>query len=107
MCGVAGHLGCFYPGFPAGSVGKESTYKAGDLGWEDPLEEEVATHSGILPGKSHGQRSLAGPSAQVASGGRDLATKPLPPLLPGGAARPPPAPQSAGCAPSCVRESWC
>ena len=31
------------------------------LGWEDPLEEEMATHSSIfLPGESHGQRSLAG-----------------------------------------------
>ena len=29
------------------------------LGWEDPLEKEMATHSSILPGKSHGQRSLA------------------------------------------------
>ena len=48
MCGVAGHLGYFYPGFPAGSIGKESTYNAGDLGWEDPLEMEMATHSGIL-----------------------------------------------------------
>ena len=48
MCGVAGDLGYFYLGFPAGSVGKESTYNAGDLGWEDPLEEEMATHSGIL-----------------------------------------------------------
>ena len=45
MCGVAGHLGCFYPGFPAGSVGQESTYNAGDLGWEDPLEKEMAIHS--------------------------------------------------------------
>ena len=26
------------------------------LGLEDPLEEEMATHSSILPGKSHGQR---------------------------------------------------
>ena len=26
------------------------------LGWEDPLEEEVATD--FLPGESHGQRSL-------------------------------------------------
>ena len=48
MCGVAGDLGYFYLGFPAGSVGKESTYNAGDLGWEDPLEEDMATHSGIL-----------------------------------------------------------
>ena len=30
------------------------------LGGEDPLEEGIATHSSILGGKSHGQRSLAG-----------------------------------------------
>ena len=30
------------------------------LGQEDPLEEEMATHSSILAGKSHGLRSLAG-----------------------------------------------
>ena len=30
------------------------------LGWEDPLEEEMATHSVFLPGKSHGQTSLVG-----------------------------------------------
>ena len=31
------------------------------LGWEDPLEKEMATHFSIfLPGKSHGQRSLRG-----------------------------------------------
>ena len=30
------------------------------LGQEDPLEEEMATHSSILPGKFHGQRSLVG-----------------------------------------------
>ena len=30
------------------------------LGWEDPLEEEMVTHSRFLPGKSHGQRSLVG-----------------------------------------------
>ena len=32
----------------------------GSLGWEDPLEKEMTTHSSILPGKSHGQRSLVG-----------------------------------------------
>jgi len=32
----------------------------GSLDREDPLEEEMAIHSSILPGKSHGQRSLAG-----------------------------------------------
>ena len=31
------------------------------LDWEDPLEKEMATHSSIImPGKSHGQRSLVG-----------------------------------------------
>ena len=30
------------------------------LGQEDPLEEGLATHSSILPGESHGQRSLEG-----------------------------------------------
>ena len=28
------------------------------LSQEDPLEEEMATHSGFLPGKYHAQRSL-------------------------------------------------
>ena len=27
---------------------------------EDPLEKEMATHSSILPGEFHGQRSLVG-----------------------------------------------
>ena len=30
------------------------------VGWEDPLEDGMATHSSILPGKSSGQRSLVG-----------------------------------------------
>ena len=30
------------------------------LGWEDPLEKEMAALSSILAGKSHGQRCLAG-----------------------------------------------
>ena len=41
--------------FPGGSVGKESTCKAGEqdmwvqsMGWEDPLEEGMATHPSIL-----------------------------------------------------------
>ena len=33
-------------------------------GLEDLLEEGMATHSTILPGESHGQRSLAGYSPQ-------------------------------------------
>ena len=30
------------------------------LGWEDPLEKDMATHTSILAGEFHGQRSLAG-----------------------------------------------
>ena len=45
-----------YSGFPSGSDDKESICNAGDLGsggkiflgWEDPLEEDMATHSSIL-----------------------------------------------------------
>ena len=33
------------------------------LGWEDLLEEGMATHSSILLGESHGQRGLAGYSS--------------------------------------------
>ena len=35
-------------GFPGGLDGKASAYNAGDLGWEDPLEKEMATHSSSL-----------------------------------------------------------
>ena len=28
------------------------------LGWEDPLEKRMATHSVFLPGEFHGQKSL-------------------------------------------------
>ena len=42
-------------GFPDDSAREESACKAGDtgdagliLGWEDPLEKEMATHSSIL-----------------------------------------------------------
>ena len=39
-------------GFSGGSEGKECACNAGDLvpslGWEDPLEKEMATHSSIL-----------------------------------------------------------
>ena len=42
-------------GFPGGSVVKETAYNAGDargmvqsLGWEDPLEQGMATHTSIL-----------------------------------------------------------
>ena len=39
-------------GFPGGSDGKQSAGNVGDvhsiLGWEDPLEQEMATYSSIL-----------------------------------------------------------
>ena len=64
-------------GFPGGSVGKvppavqqmQETWVQ-SLGWEDPLEKGMATHSSILawripwredlPGEFHGERNLAG-----------------------------------------------
>ena len=53
-----------YLGFPGSSDGKESACNVGDLGsnpgLEDPLEKGIATHSSILAGKFHGQRSLTG-----------------------------------------------
>ena len=53
-----------WKGFPGSSDGKESACNVGDLGsnpgLEDPLEKGIATHSSILAGKFHGQRSLTG-----------------------------------------------
>ena len=34
--------------------------RVGSLDWEDPLEKGMATHSSVLPGEFHGQRSLSG-----------------------------------------------
>ena len=45
-------------GSSGGSDGEKSTCNAGDLGWEDPLEKGMVTHSSISAAKSHGQRSL-------------------------------------------------
>ena len=41
------------------------------LGQEEPLEEEMAAHSSVLAGESHGQRSLAGYSPRGHRGGHD------------------------------------
>ena len=52
--GQGHHQGAHYPphlhysGFSGGSAGKASTFSGGDLGWEDPLEKEMATHSSLL-----------------------------------------------------------
>ena len=69
-----------FHGFPVGSYGKayamQETWLL-SLGWADPLEKEIATHSStlgrrqwqptlvVLPGKSHGLRSLVGYSPWV------------------------------------------
>ena len=57
-------------GFSSGSVVKNlpamPETRVRSLGQEDPMEEEMATHSSILPGESHGLKSLVGYS----SGGR-------------------------------------
>ena len=49
------HISCLAGDFPGSSDGKASAYNAGDLvrslGWEDPLEKEMATHSSILAWK--------------------------------------------------------
>ena len=42
-----------HEGFPVNSVGKESACNTGDLGWEDPLEEGMATYSSILAWRIH------------------------------------------------------
>ena len=54
-------------GFPGHSVGKKicmpmQEMQVPSLGQEDPLEEDMTTHSSILAWKIRGQGSLAGPS---------------------------------------------
>ena len=44
------------------------------LGWEGPLEKEMATHSVFLPEKSHGESSLVGYSPWGHKRVRHLAT---------------------------------
>ena len=51
-------------GFPDGSVVKNPPANAGDvglsLGWEDPLEREMATHSSILAWRITGTEDSGG-----------------------------------------------
>ena len=57
------HLFTVDTGFPGDSVVKNPPAEwemwVRFLGWEDPLEREMGTHSSI-PGRSHGQRREAG-----------------------------------------------
>ena len=58
-------------GFPDGANGKEPAYQCRRQKrhefdpCEDPPEEGMATHSSILPGESHGQRSLSGANSKL------------------------------------------
>ena len=51
------HSACNTKGFPGGSVQET---QVGSLAQEDPLEEEMTTHSGILAWKTSWTRTLAG-----------------------------------------------
>ena len=72
---------CFKMGFPSGSDGKESVFNAGDTGsipgsGRSPREEKWPPTLVFLPGKPHGQRTLAGYSPWGHKRvGHDLATK--------------------------------
>ena len=51
--------------FPGGSDGKASVYNVGDWGFDPwvgkiPWRRKWQSTPGLLPGKSHGQRSLVG-----------------------------------------------
>ena len=46
--------------FPGSSDSKASAYHVGDLGREDPLEKEMATHSSTLAWKIPWMKSLVG-----------------------------------------------
>ena len=58
------HTIFFLLGFPGGSDSKESACNAGDLGsilgWEEPLEKGMATHSSILAWRIPWTEELAG-----------------------------------------------
>ena len=67
---ISYHIISYHQGFPGGSDGKKSLPAMQDtwvqsLGWEDPLEKEMATHSVLVPREFHGQRSLVGHGATV------------------------------------------
>ena len=76
------------------------------LGWEDPLEKEMATHSSILPWKIPWTEELAGYSPWGHRVGQDLETKPPPRWWgPGGPAEKV-TPSWAHLARHCGSESW-
>ena len=63
-------------GLPRRLSGKESPCQAGDAGWEDSLEKEMATHSSILAWKIPWTEDLGGLlSMGLQRVGHNLATK--------------------------------
>ena len=74
------------PAFALSAVCKESACNAGDLvrflGWENPLEKEMAIHSSILAWKNPMDRGAWGATVhRVVRVRHDLATKLLPPPM--------------------------
>ena len=70
-------------GFPGGSVVKNppamQETQVWPLGWEDPLEKEMATHSSILVWEIPWTEEPGGlQSMALRRGSHDLATKPPP-----------------------------
>ena len=61
---LKGYIIQYYWGFPHGQTVKNlpamQETQVRPLGWEDALVKEMAIYSSILPGESHGQRSLVG-----------------------------------------------
>ena len=70
----------WHMGFPGGSIKNLPVMQEPQetwvqfLGWEDPLEEEMVTHSSILAGKSHGQRATVHGIAKKWTGLKRLST---------------------------------
>ena len=61
---LKGYIIQYYGGFPHGQTVKNlpalQETQVRPLGWEDALVKKMAICSSILPGESHGQRSLVG-----------------------------------------------
>ena len=51
----------FNEGLPGGTVVKNPPANAGDVGWEDPLEKEMATHSNITAWRIPQREEAGGP----------------------------------------------
>ena len=62
-------------GFPGGSVIKNPSANAGDVGGEDPLEKEMATHSNIFAGKISWTEEPGGKQSVSHRVRHDLATE--------------------------------